>query len=138
MKRLNCIVVFSEGKNKILFCKRMKEPYKGLYNFVGGKVEDGETSEEAAYRELLEETGIDRQQICLHHFMDISYYYQDFILEMYVGMLSADIQLREEVNPLLWMSLDEEDFADPDRFAGEQNIAHIINIALKYPLKTKR
>ena len=35
-----------------------KEPYKGMYNFVGGKVEEGETNDEAAYRELFEETGI--------------------------------------------------------------------------------
>ena len=27
-----------------------------------------------------------------------------------------------------------EDFTDRERFAGEQNIAHIINVALLYPL----
>ena len=51
--------------------------------------------------------------------MDITYYYQEFVLEMYVGKL--------------WIPL-TENFADPDRFAGEQNIAHIINVALKYPI----
>jgi len=34
---------------------------------------------------------------------------------------------------LLWLPLDE-DFADKERFAGEQNIAHIMNIARMYPL----
>lgn len=48
----NCIVVFDKDKTKTLFCKRMKEPFKGTLNFVGGKVEPGESSEDAAYREL--------------------------------------------------------------------------------------
>ena len=39
MKKLNLIVVFSPNLEKVLFCIRAKEPYKGLYNFVGGKVE---------------------------------------------------------------------------------------------------
>ena len=40
MKKLNLIVVFSPNLEKALFCIRAKEPYKGLYNFVGGKVEE--------------------------------------------------------------------------------------------------
>lgn len=40
MKKLNLIVVFSNNLEKVLFCIRAKEPYKGLYNFEGGKVED--------------------------------------------------------------------------------------------------
>ena len=130
---MNCIVVFNRGKDAVLFCKRKKEPYTGLLNFVGGKVEVGKTSEDAAYRELWEETGIGKQQLCLCRLMDITYYYQEFVLEMYVDKLEEDVTLREEKNPLLWIPL-TENFADPDRFAGEQNITHIINVALKYPI----
>ena len=50
-----------------LFCKRQKDPYNGLNNIVGGKVESGDTSEGAGYRELQEETGITRQEIRLYH-----------------------------------------------------------------------
>ena len=39
MRKFNLIVVFNEDLTKTLFCIRAKEPYKGLYNFVGGKVE---------------------------------------------------------------------------------------------------
>ena len=129
----NCIVVFNKTRDAVLFCKRMKDPYKGLYNFVGGKVEPGEESESAAYRELQEETGITEQQIRLYRLMDIRYYHQDFDLELYVGQLEEDVVLKEETNPLIWLPLDE-DFADKYRFAGEQNIAHIMNVALQYPI----
>lgn len=133
METYNCIVVFNKTKDKILFCKRVKDPYKGRYNFVGGKVETGESSAHAAYRELEEETGISRCHIILHRLMDITYYYQDLILEFFVGQLRDDVTLVQEINPLEWLSL-TENFADEDRFAGEQNIGHIVNIALKYPL----
>ncbi|MBR2290396.1 MAG: NUDIX hydrolase, partial [Clostridia bacterium] len=70
MRKLNLVVVFNKELDEALFCIRAKEPYKGLYNFVGGKAEDGETDDEAAYRELFEETGISRDDIELDHFMD--------------------------------------------------------------------
>lgn len=134
MKKYNCIVVLNDDKTKLLFCKRTKEPFKGRYNFVGGKIEDDEDSISAAYRELHEETGISSKEIQLFHFMDFTYYHQNFILELYVGKLCTSKELVEEINPLEWLSL-TENFADPDRFAGDQNIAHIVNVALKFPLE---
>ena len=41
MRKLNLIVVFNKNMDESLFCIRAKEPYKGMYNFVGGKVEGG-------------------------------------------------------------------------------------------------
>jgi ADP-ribose pyrophosphatase YjhB (NUDIX family) len=43
-------------ENSVLLVKRAKAPSQGLYAFPGGKVEAGETLEEAARRELMEET----------------------------------------------------------------------------------
>ena len=133
MRHMNCSVVFDKKKESVLFCLRRKDPFEGQLNFVGGKVEEGESSLDAAYRELEEETGIGRDRICLYRFMDITYYQQGFVLEMYVGMLEEDVVLREEKNPLMWLPL-TEDFTDRERFAGKQNIAHIINLALEYPI----
>lgn len=134
-KHSNCIVVFDKDKEKVLFCKREKEPFKGLYNFVGGKVERGETSEEAAYRELLEESGITRTDIKLFRFMDFTYYHMEFVLEIYVGILNKAVELQEEVNPLEWMSMKEEDFTDMGKFAGMQNIAHVIQVAMQFLIR---
>ncbi|CCV12686.1 NUDIX hydrolase [Mesorhizobium sp. STM 4661] len=44
--------------NTVLLVKRARPPSQGLYAFPGGKVEAGETLEEAAARELLEETSL--------------------------------------------------------------------------------
>lgn len=129
----NCIIVFNQTKDAVLFCRRQKDPYKDQLNFVGGKVEPGEESEHAAYRELQEETGIIRKQIRLFRLMDIRYYDKDFDLELYVGKLEEDVLLKAETNPLIWLPVDE-DFTNKERFAGEQNIAHIMNVALQYPI----
>ena len=84
MKKLNLIVVFNKSLDKILFCIRAKEPYKGLYNFVGGKIEKNETNDEAAYRELFEETGISNEDIELDHFMDLNYFKDEKNLQVYM------------------------------------------------------
>ena len=39
MKKYNVIVVFNKDLTKTLMCKRTKEPYKNMYNLVGGKIE---------------------------------------------------------------------------------------------------
>jgi 8-oxo-dGTP diphosphatase len=87
MRGYNCIMVYSTDGKKLLFCKRTKDPYIGLYNLVGGKIEKDESGIEAAYRELKEETGITAKMLYLSHMMDFTYYNQGCYVEVYVGQL---------------------------------------------------
>lgn len=50
-------VVFDRA-GRLLLIKRKSPPFKGCYALPGGFVEHGETVEEAARRELKEETGV--------------------------------------------------------------------------------
>lgn len=125
MRKLNLIVVFNTNLDKVLFCIRAKEPYKGLYNFVGGKVEDNESNEDAAYRELLEETGISNEDIELEHFMDLNYFKYENNLQVYYGILKHEVNLVEEKNKLEWVAINDE-LLDNSKFAGNYNIPHII------------
>ena len=125
MRKLNSIVVFNKDLKQALFCIRAKEPYKGLYNFVGGKVEEGETNDEAAYRELFEETGISKNDIELDHFMDINYFKYENNIQVYYGILKHEVELVEERNKLEWLYIDEK-LLDNKKVAGNYNIPHII------------
>ena len=135
MRKLNLIVVFSKNLDKVLFCIRAKEPYKGLYNFVGGKVEEGENNDEAAYRELFEETGISSKDIELDHFMDLNYFKYGNNLQVYYGILKHEVTLVEEKNKLEWVSIDDR-LLDNSKFAGNYNIPHIIR-QIKVYLKNR-
>jgi 8-oxo-dGTP diphosphatase len=55
--------VIIEEDSMILFARRKKEPFKGHLGFPGGFVNLGETIEEAAKREVKEETSLDIELI---------------------------------------------------------------------------
>ena len=121
----NAIVVFNEIADKMLMCKRRRNPYKGLSNFVGGKIEENENGLDAAYRELEEETAITKNDIILSHLMDFTYHFGNCYLEVYVGKLNKVIAVNGDENDLYWSELDRN-FFDPTQYAGEGNIGHIM------------
>lgn len=125
MKKMNVIVVFDKDLKQTLMCKRTKEPYMGMYNLVGGKIEKENDGLNEAYRELVEETNITKDDIELTHFMNLTYVKWDKELEVYYGVLNKDVELIEEVNKLEWIDINEN-FFDMTRYAGEGNIGHII------------
>lgn len=135
MKKYNVIVVFNNSLTKTLMCKRTKEPYKNMYNLVGGKIEKENHGLSEAYRELYEETNISKEDITLKHFMNIEYVVFDKILEVYYGILNKEVNLIEEVNKLEWVNINDN-FFDMKKYAGEGNIGHIIE-EIKISLKSK-
>ena len=73
MKQYNVIVIFDKDMKNTLMCKRTKEPYMGMYNLVGGKIEKDNDGLNEAYRELFEETNISIDDTVLTHFMNLEY-----------------------------------------------------------------
>ena len=125
MKQYNVIVIFNEKMNKTLMCKRTKKPYIGMYNLVGGKIEKENDGLNEAYRELVEETNISKNDVELKHFMNIEYISFNKSLEVYYGILNKEVELVEEVNKLEWVDINDN-FFDMSKYAGEGNIGHII------------
>lgn len=123
--KMNVIVVYNKKEDKILMCLRKKEPYKGLYNLVGGKVEKDETGLESAYRELEEESGITKEDIILTHLMTFNYQMSNIELQVYTGKLNKEVKIMEEVNKLYWINANDN-FFDMTKYAGKGNIGHII------------
>ena len=119
----NIIWIFNPTADKVLMCKRHKEPYTGLYSLVGGKIDPCEDGLTAAHRELREETGI--TGIELTHLMTATYVLSNsFELEIYVGKLPQETPVQGDVQGLTWIDT-TEDFTDMTRFAGEGLFWHV-------------
>lgn len=111
-------------------CQRTTDPYLGLYNFVGGKVEPDEDIEHSAYRELLEETGISKADLVLTHILDYFYPIDQVQLNIYYGVLNKEVVLIEEKQPLVLFDV-ETNFME-DRFVGDGNTFHMVKCAQYY------
>lgn len=85
MKRLvlvaACALVDADGR--VLIAQRPQDkPMAGLWEFPGGKVEEGERPEQTLIRELNEELGITVSEDCLAPLAFASHTYPDFHLLM--------------------------------------------------------
>ena len=54
----DCIVITKEAEPKVLLIERGGEPFKGCWALPGGFMNMDETTEQCAFRELEEETGL--------------------------------------------------------------------------------
>ena len=117
MKEIKVVAAIIQKENKILATKRGYGEFINMWEFPGGKIEPGETKEEALIREIKEELNI---EINVDKFaIDIEYQYPNFYLFMSCFMCSikeGSIELlehndgkwitKEELNTLNWLSAD--------------------------------
>lgn len=104
--------------HRFLICQRPAHKARGLlWDFVGGKVEQGETLPQALIRECLEELGIrvTPQEI----FMQLVHTYPDITVRLTLFWAQTqDTPQRLEHNDLRWIGVDEIDhfsFCPADR-----------------------
>jgi len=117
MKEIKVVAAIIQKENKILATKRGYGEFINMWEFPGGKIEPGETKEEALIREIKEELNI---EISVDKFaIDIEYQYPNFYLFMSCFMCSikeGSIELlehndgkwitKEELNTLNWLPAD--------------------------------
>jgi 8-oxo-dGTP diphosphatase len=76
-------VALFDVDGRVLIAQRPEgKSMAGLWEFPGGKVEAGETPEQALIRELREEIAVDTVESCLAPFTFASHTYDDFHLLM--------------------------------------------------------
>ena len=76
-------VALFDVDGRVLIAQRPEgKSMAGLWEFPGGKVEEGETPEAALIRELREELAVDTVESCLAPFTFASHAYDDFHLLM--------------------------------------------------------
>ena len=108
MKELYVVAAIIKKDNKILATQRGYGEFEGLWEFPGGKIEEGENKEEAIVREIKEELNAD---IIVEKFaLDLEWQYPNFYLYMscFECVLESDIELLEHMGAR-WLSLDEID-----------------------------
>ena len=80
---LVCAVALIDADGRVLMARRPEgKTLAGLWEFPGGKVEQGERPEDALIRELKEELGINVEHSCLAPLTFASHSYPDFHLLM--------------------------------------------------------
>ena len=67
--------------------------------FPGGKVEPGESFQQCAIRETVEELGINEEDIRIINQMDVMHTYSNFTLFPYLGVIKAEALERLHCNP---------------------------------------
>ena len=109
-------------RGRLLVATRGKEPAKGTLDLPGGFVDKGETGEEAAQRELCEESGLrlPTEQFAYAFSLPNSYLYSDFLVPtldlFYTVQLPSEmpaVRAMDDVAQLSWLAPAE---IDPSRF----------------------
>ncbi len=96
-----------ENENKILATQRGYGDFKDRWEFPGGKVESGETPEQALVREIQEE--LDTEVSVDEYLYNIEYDYPEFHLSMkcYLCTVVNGMLILKEHEAAKWLSKDE-------------------------------
>jgi 8-oxo-dGTP diphosphatase len=99
-----CALIDADGR--VLLARRPAgKPMAGLWEFPGGKVENGERPEETLIRELQEELGITVSEACLAPLTFASHSYPDFhlLMPLYVCRRWEGAVTALEAQQLTWV-----------------------------------
>lgn len=96
---------------KLLLLRRVNAPGKGLWWIPGGRVRFGEKLEDAARRELLEETGLKAKKLEMKGVMDHIWLEVHFVTTFFLAEVnSMNVEMNDEHYDFTWVSSIEDDF----------------------------
>ena len=99
-------VALIDRDGRVLIAQRPPgKPMAGLWEFPGGKVDPGETPEQALIRELVEELGVETEEACLGPFTFASHSYEKFhlLMPLYLCRVWKGIPTPREGQVLKWV-----------------------------------
>ena len=116
---------FVKYQNKILMINRYKSPFMGMWNALGGHLEDGEEVENCAKREIYEESGIKVNNIKLYSVS--TWNYDDDIIYVYLSNLDESFDVN---NYPMKTKEGIIDFLDIDWIIDEKNYGIVPDLRL--------
>ena len=123
-----CALVDADGR--VLLAQRPTgKPMAGLWEFPGGKVEDGERPEQTLIRELKEELGILVNEACLAPLTFASHAYPDFhlLMPLFVCRRWEGTPMALEGQQLAWVRVNRlRDYPMPP--ADEPLVSHLMTL----------
>ena len=96
------------NENRFMICQRPENKTRAFeWEFVGGKVEAGETKEQALIRECREELGIEIEVYDI--FMDVVHEYPDITvhLTLFNAVIADGVPQKLEHNDIQWITPEE-------------------------------
>lgn len=129
------MVLLSDSQDRLLLTKREREPFKDWWDLPGGFVNEDETFEQAARREMKEETNIDVVELTYVGSFADDYEYRDAVISVtvavFAGSVPADssIAVGDDVSDYTFRPIKEIDF-DKIAFVNQRAFAkHHFNLA---------
>jgi len=110
--KVHGVSLICRRERRFLLVERGKEPWKGWLAFPGGSIEPGETPEQAAIRELKEETALDARELSHVITVDLALEGQAYDRSYYLSVFRAtEVSGREtagdDAASIHWLTIEE-------------------------------
>ena len=124
MKKLEVVAAIIKENEKYFVTQRGYGEYKGWWEFPGGKIENGESKEEALKREIREELATEIEIDRLITTVQFDYPEFHLIMHCFICHITAGQLQLLEAKAATW--LDKNDLASVEWLPADRAILHLI------------